>query len=158
MGARLRVFLTGVEDRTLFELRTATTVPQRVKDRAEVIRMSHQGLYVEQIAQFFGWRERTVRETLHRWQAGGLGGLWDAPRPGAQPRWQPEDMEYLETCLRQEQRTYNSRQLARKLEEERHIKLSAAHLRDVLKKRESFGNALDTAIEGNKTQLRKPRR
>jgi transposase len=37
MGARLRVFLTPEEDRTLFELRTAKTVPQRVKDRAEVV-------------------------------------------------------------------------------------------------------------------------
>jgi len=35
MGARLRVFLTTEEERTLFELRRATAVPQRVKDRAE---------------------------------------------------------------------------------------------------------------------------
>ena len=47
MGARLRVFLSAEEDRTLFELRTATTVPQRVKDRAEVVRLSYQGMYVE---------------------------------------------------------------------------------------------------------------
>jgi hypothetical protein len=44
MGTRLRVFLNAEENRTLFELRTATTVPQRVKDRAEVIRLSHQGM------------------------------------------------------------------------------------------------------------------
>ncbi|MEG5099778.1 IS630 family transposase, partial [Microcoleus sp. AT13-A5] len=36
MGARLRVFLNEEEDRTLFELRTATTVPQKVKDRAQI--------------------------------------------------------------------------------------------------------------------------
>lgn len=30
MGARLKVFLTREEDRTLFELRTATDVPQCV--------------------------------------------------------------------------------------------------------------------------------
>ncbi|MEO0456938.1 MAG: helix-turn-helix domain-containing protein [Cyanobacteria bacterium P01_A01_bin.114] len=135
MGARLRVFLNAAEDRTLFELRTATTVPQRVKDRAEVIRLSHQGMYVETIAAFFDWNVRTVRETLRRWQHQGLGGLWDAPRPGAQKRWQPEDMEYLETCIRQEQRTYNSQQLAQKLEDERNVKLSADHLRQVLQKR-----------------------
>ena len=35
MGARLRIFLTPEKDRTLFELRTATTVAQRIKDRAE---------------------------------------------------------------------------------------------------------------------------
>jgi transposase len=135
MGARLRVFLSAEENRTLFELRRATTVPQRVKDRAEVIRLSHQGMYVEKIASLFGWNIRTVRETLHRWQQRGLGGLWDAPRPGPQKRWQPEDIEYLESCLRQEQRTYNSQQLAEKLAHERQVNLSAEHLRRVLKKR-----------------------
>ncbi len=101
MGTRLRVFLNAEENRTLFELRTATTVPQRVKDRAEVIRLSHQGMYVEKIASFFNWNVRTIRETLHRWQQQGLGGLWDAPRPGLQKRWQSSDIEYLESCLRQ---------------------------------------------------------
>ena len=135
MGARLRVFLSAEENRTLFELRTATTVPQRVKDRAEVIRLSHQGMYVEKIASFFNWNVRTIRETLHRWQQQGLGGLWDAPRPGPQKRWQPSDIEYLESCLRQEQRTYNSQQLAKKLENDRKVNLSADHLRRLLKKR-----------------------
>lgn len=135
MGARLRVFLSAEENRTLFELRTASTVPQRVKDRAEVIRLSHQGMYVEKIAFFFDWNVRTVRETLHRWQQWGLGGLWDAPRPDAQKRWQTEDIEYLESCLRHEQRTYNSQQLARLLENDREVKLSGDHLRRVLKKR-----------------------
>lgn len=135
MGTRLRVFLSAEENRTLFELRTATTVSQRVKDRAEVIRLSHQGMYVEKIASFFNWNVRTIRETLHRWQQQGLGGLWDAPRPGPQKRWQSSDIEYLESCLRQEQRTYNSQQLAQKLENDRKVKLSADHLRRVLKKR-----------------------
>ena len=135
MGARLRVFLSAAEERTLFELRTATTVPQRVKDRAEVVRLSHQGMYVAKIAVFFNWNERTVRETLQRWQAQGLGGLWDAPRPGAQQRWQPEDMEYLEACLREDPYTYNSQQLAQKLAHDRNVKLSADHLRQVLNKR-----------------------
>ena len=135
MGTRLRVFLNAEENRTLFELRTATTVPQRVKDRAEVIRLSHQGMYVEKIASFFNWNVRTIRETLHRWQQQGLGGLWDAPRPGPQKRWQSSDIEYLESCLRQEQRTYNSQQLAQKLENDRKVNLSADHLRRILKKR-----------------------
>ena len=123
------------ENRTLFELRTAKTVPQRVKDRAEVIRLNHQGVYVEKIAAYFGWNARTVRETIQRWQKKGLGGLWDAPRPGAQKLWQPDDLEYLSSCLRQEQRTYNSKQLAQKLANERQVNLSADHLRRVLKKK-----------------------
>lgn len=61
MGARLRVFLSPAEERTLLELRRATTVPQRVKDRAEVVRLNHQGMYVEKIATFFHWKERNVK-------------------------------------------------------------------------------------------------
>ncbi len=44
MGARLRIFLSGEEERTLRELRTAKTVPQRVKDRASMLRQSGSGL------------------------------------------------------------------------------------------------------------------
>ncbi len=135
MGARLRIFLSSEEDRTLFELRTARTVPQRVKDRAAVIRLNAQGWYIEKIAVHFKWNVRTVRETLHRWRDQGLGGLWDAPRQGGQRRWRNEDIEYLEASLRNDQRAYNSKQLAQKLADERQITLSADHLRRVLKKR-----------------------
>lgn len=135
MGARLRIFLTPEEDRTLFELRTATTVPQRVKDRAEVLRLNAKGWYVEKIAKYFNWNRQTVRETIHRWQTRGLGGLWEAAGRGGKPRITAADIEYLEACLLQEPRTYNSRQLAKKLVEERQVKLSPDHLRRVLKKR-----------------------
>jgi transposase len=94
--------------------------------------MSHRGLYVEKIAAFFNWNIQTVRDTLHRWQQQGLGGLWDAPRPGPRPRWQPEDIEYLETCLREDPRTYNGQQLANKLESERNVKLSADRPADLI--------------------------
>jgi DNA-binding NarL/FixJ family response regulator len=60
----LRVFLTREQDRILFELRKVDGVPQRVKDRAEVIRLSAQGLKVTKIAAYFHWRESTVRAAL----------------------------------------------------------------------------------------------
>jgi hypothetical protein len=46
----LRVFLTAEQDRTLFEMRTATTIPQRTKDQAEALRLSHRGWKVDRIA------------------------------------------------------------------------------------------------------------
>ncbi|WP_145837640.1 helix-turn-helix domain-containing protein [Dulcicalothrix desertica] len=67
MGARLRVFLTREQDETLLKLR-ATNVPQKVKDRAEVIRLNAHGWYVEKIAGHFKWTAQTVREVLHRWK------------------------------------------------------------------------------------------
>ncbi len=86
MGARIRVFLTSEENRTLFELRTATTVPQRVKDRAEALRLSAHGWYVEKIAAYLNWAPQTVRETIHRWNTFGLGGLWEASGRGGKTK------------------------------------------------------------------------
>jgi hypothetical protein len=68
MGVRLRVFLTSEQDKTLLNLRTGD-VPQKVKDRAEVIRLNAHGWYVEKIAAHFKWTPQTVREVLHKWHS-----------------------------------------------------------------------------------------
>ena len=44
--------MTREQDRTLLKLRTAD-VPQKVKDRAEIIRLNAHGWYVEKIAAHF---------------------------------------------------------------------------------------------------------
>lgn len=152
MGARLRIFLNREEDRTLFELRTAQSVPQRTKDRAEVLRLNARGWHVNKIAAHFNWAEQTVRQTIHRWNSKGLGGLWDACGRGSKRRWQDADIEYLEMCLNQEPRTYNSAQLAQKLTQERQVQLSSDRIRRILQKRASYGKELDRATETSKTQ------
>lgn len=60
------------------------------------------------------------------------------------------NLVFLEECLEKEPRTYNSVQLAQKLEKERSVKLSPDWLRQVLKKRGSSGNEREKAIEENK--------
>lgn len=150
MGARLRVFLTREQNKTLLNLRTAD-VPQKVKDRAEIIRLNAHGWYVEKIAAHFNWTPQTVRETLHKWEKLGLEGLWEKPGRGGKPKYKESDIVFLEECLKKEQRTYNSLQLAQKLYCDRSIKLSPDRLRRVLKKRGSFGNEPEKAIKGNKT-------
>lgn len=149
---RLQAILSAEEDRTLLELRTATNVPQRTKDRAEVLRLSHRGWTTEQIAEYFDWRVETVRETIYRWRDQGLGGLWDAPRPGRRPKWQEADMAHLEQSLQQEAQTHNSKQLVHQLQQERQVTLSPRHLRRILKKRATAGSEPDTAIEAYRTQ------
>ncbi|MDV2997703.1 MAG: IS630 family transposase ISAcma27 [Chroococcidiopsis sp. SAG 2025] len=121
MPAPLRIVLTESEDRTLSELRVAKTVAQRTRDRAQMLRLNAQGWVVPAIAENFECQEQTVRETIRRWQQQGLGGLWDASGRGAKAKWQEADMAYLEQCLEQEARTYNSQQLAQKLEQERQV-------------------------------------
>lgn len=134
MPAPLRITLTPEEDRTLTELRVAQSVPQRTRDRAHILRLNAQGWNVPAIAEMFECHDHTVRATLHRWEKGGLGGLWEAPGRGAKPKWQVADLEYLEECLETEPRTYNSVQLAQKLKQERAVDLSSDRLRRLLKK------------------------
>ena len=99
MGARLRIFLTQKQDKTLLELRRAA-VPQKVKARAEVIRLNAHGPQVEKIAAHFNWTPQTVREVLHKWQKLGREGLWELPGRGGKPSWKEEDIEFKEECLK----------------------------------------------------------
>lgn len=156
MSAPIHIVLTAEEERTLSELRVAPTVAQRTRDRAHMLRLNAQGWTVPAIAEIFECQENTVRRTLQRWQQNGIGGLWDAPGRGTKAKWQEADMAYLEQCLEQEPRTYNSQQLAQKLEQERQVELSADRIRRILEKRASSGSALVIANEASKTLSSKP--
>lgn len=155
MPAPLRISLTSEQERTLQELRVAPKVPQRTKDRAQMLLANINGCNAPAIAQFMGCREHTVHEAIRRWRVFGLGGLWDAERCGSKPRWTEEDMAYLEQCLEEEQRTYNSPQLAQKLEKDRRVRLSAQQIRKILKKRAGDGKELGIARNESKTRSRK---
>ncbi len=138
MPAPLRIELNPQEEETLAQLRQSDSVPYRTRDRAHMLRLNAQGKNVPEIAQIFNCHEHTVRATIRRWSERGLTGLWEAKGRGAKPKWKAEDIEYLETCLNEEQRTYNSVQLARKLKQERAIDLSSDRLRRLLKKKISL--------------------
>ena len=156
MPAPVRVVLNEAEEQTLSEVRLATTVPQRTRDRAHMVRLNAQGWNAPAIAKIFECCEHTVRATLRRWQSCGLAGLWDAPGRGDKPRWQVADLEYLEQALEQEQRTYNSQQLSEKLAQDRQVQLSADRIRRLLKKKAGAGNGLVIATGTSKTRLPKP--
>jgi transposase len=105
-----------------------------------MIRLNALGWNAPAIAEIFECQEHTVRETIRRWQRHGLGGLWDAAGRGAKPKWQEADMLYLEQCLEQQPRTYNTQQLSLLLEQQRQVKLSADRIRHILQKRASDGS------------------
>ena len=151
MPAPIHLILTSEEDQTLAELRLATTVPQRTRDRAHMIRLNAQGWTAPAIAEIFECHEQTVRATLRRWEQNGLGGLWEAPGRGAKRQWQEDDWVAVEQWLEQDPRTYNSCQLAEKLSHQRQVKLSARRVRHLLQKRAFAGNAPATRTEANKT-------
>lgn len=108
MPAPLKLRLTEEEDQKLFELRTAPGIPKRTRQRAEALRLLASGWEVGKIATYLDCAPQTVRQARHRWLMQGCVGLWDAPRQGRKPGWQPADIEYLEECLDKEQLTYNT--------------------------------------------------
>jgi transposase len=152
MPAALHIVLTLEEDRTLSELRVATTVSQRTRERAHMLRLNAQGWTAPAIAAIFECQEHTVRETIRRWQQQGLGGLWDASGRGAKAKWLEADMAYLEQCLEQEPRTYNTQQLSHKLEQERQVNLSADRIRRILQKRAIEGSEHGAANGADKIE------
>ena len=155
MPAPIRIILSEEEDSMLSELRVAQTVPQRTRDRAHMIRLNAQGWNVPVIAEMYECHEHTVRATLRRWVSGGLSGLWEAPGRGAKASWSEADKQLLETWVEADPRTYNSTQLARKLQQRRQITLSSDWIRRVMKKRASVGNAPGIASEINRTCSRR---
>jgi transposase len=152
MPAPLRVKLSRLEEETLGELQKASSVPYRTRNRAQMLRLNAQGRNVPEIAQIFNCHEHTVRAAIQRWQDRGLIGLWSARGRGAKPKWIPEDLEYIETCLNEEERTYNSIQLARKLKQERGVDLSSDRLRRILKKKDIVGKERNKVTQRSKTK------
>lgn len=150
MPAPLRIKLSLSEEETLAELQKASSVPYRTRNRAQMLKLNAQGRNVPEIAKIFNCHEHTVRATIRRWETEGLAGLWEAKGRGAKPKWKAEDIEYIETCLREEQRTYNSSQLARKLKQERKVDLSSDRLRRILTKKNIVGKEPDKARRKNR--------
>lgn len=151
MPAPLRITLTPEESEMLRELRLATTVPQRTRDRAHLLRLNAQGWNTPELAEMFEIHPHTVRTTIKRWEERGLCGLFEAPGRGAKPRWTEEDMACVETWIKEDPRTYNTVQLARKLKEERQVDLSSARLRELLQKKTTDGNGPVTVTGRSKT-------
>ena len=138
MPAPLRVKLNELEKETLSQLQKANLVPYRTRNRAQMLKLNSQGINVPEIARIFDCHEHTVRATIQRWLSRGLVGLWSDKGRGAKPKWETEDLEYIEACLIEEERTYNSVQLAHKLKQERGVNLSSDRLRRILKKKISL--------------------
>jgi transposase len=97
--------------------------------------MNARGDHVEQIKEFMKLSRQTVCKILRRWQNEGLAGLFEAKGRGRPRRWQEEDMEFIEKILGEEERTYTSAQLSKKLFKERKVNLHPDYIRQLLKKR-----------------------
>jgi transposase len=70
------------EERTLRKLAGARHAPASLIQRARIITASWDGASVSELAQSLGCHPKTVSKWLHRFNADGLDGLADLPRPG----------------------------------------------------------------------------
>ena len=77
---------TPAEDRRLRKLAASRHAPASWIQRARIITASWDGATVAQVAQSVGCHPKTVYKWLHRFNAHGLDGLADLPRPGAPRR------------------------------------------------------------------------
>ena len=153
MPAPLQVKLTLEEDTTLRELSFATQVPRRTRQRAMAVRLNSGGWKVGKIAQHLQMHEHSVRRAIRQWQTVGLYGLWEKRRPGRQRYWQQEDVNAIEQWL-QEERSYTTVQLCRKLANERNVHLSQRTMSRLLQKRGGVGNDYATAHHCPNSQRR----
>jgi transposase len=74
------------EERTLRRLASARHAPASLIQRARIITASWEGASVTELAQRLGCHPKTVYKWLHRFNAAGLDGLADLPRPGVPRR------------------------------------------------------------------------
>jgi transposase len=77
-----RAPIDPAEERTLRRLASARHAPASLIQRARIITASWDGASVAELAQSLGCHPKTVYKWLHRFNADGLDGLADLPRPG----------------------------------------------------------------------------
>jgi transposase len=79
------------EERTLRKLAAARHAPASWVQRARIVTGSWDGASVTDLAERLGCRTKTVCKWLHRFNAAGIDGLADAPRPGLPRRISEHD-------------------------------------------------------------------
>ena len=118
-----------------------TTRDVRVRTRAQMILLAaERGLVAAEIAAIVRQNEETVRRWLVRYQAEGIAGLSDAPRPGAPPKATAAYRERLLEIVRRRPRAlglpfslWSAARLADHLTEETGLRLSVPSITRLLR-------------------------
>jgi transposase len=132
-----------LSQREIEELHTLydKTKKVRMRTRAQMILLSgEQNMKPQQISQIVRKNDQTVRRWIKRYNAEGVYGLYDAPRPGAPEKVTPEYRERLLNIVRQRPRALEQPyslwtlvRLADFMAEETGIRVSAVTVQRVLK-------------------------
>ena len=109
------VRLTDEEDAGLRRIEHDPLLRPKVRLRAQVLRLSHQGSNMAAIAAYTGRGAASVHRDLERWEQRGFEGLADGTAPGNPPRVTGEVRAFMQERL-SEDRTWNATQLAEEVE------------------------------------------
>lgn len=119
-------------------LRRRTLVP-RVRERLEMVKAAALGQDLAAIARWSGRSPATVRRWLHRFRAGGVAALADAPRAGRPPKADAAYLTALEAAAETEPRAlglpfdvWTSARLSAYLERTTGVRIAPGWLRALL--------------------------
>lgn len=128
MSAARYVRLSDEEDKQLQQVENSRGVLEKIRLRARVLRLSHRGLSVEEIASYSGRHSTTVLRDFSRWEEKGLAGLADRAIPGRRSPVGEKECKFLEGKLA-EQRSWTAEQLAEALLAELKVKVNRESMR-----------------------------
>jgi transposase len=100
----------------------------RTRDRLEMVRLSHAGWSVPQIARHFRRHEEAVRPWIKAFLARGFDALADQPHPGQSSALTPAMEEAIRSEVRRDTQTWNAPQLAVWVAQQFGVTLSPAQL------------------------------
>jgi transposase len=123
------VQLSDEQQRELQRRTHAAGIRPRTRDRLEMVRLSHSGRSVPQIACHLGLSEKRVRHWIKTFLAEGFEALADRPPVGRPSRLTPAIREAVRQELEKGDRTWTAPQLAEWVEQQFGVRVSAAHLR-----------------------------
>ena len=113
----------------------------RVRVRAIMLRMSHEGLSAPEIATLLGVSRQTVLHQLQRYEASGIIGIEDRPRPGAPAKANAEYIAKLKQAVGSDPRELGYRfsvwsveRLQKHLVGQTRVELSSTYLHQLMQK------------------------
>ena len=131
--ARRFIELSQAENETLRALEQNAHINAKVRLRAQILRLSNQGMSLEQLSGHVARNYETLRRTFDRWEREGYAGLADHYEAhGQKPMITDAITSFMETKLK-EPRTWTCNQLSAAIFEGYGVKVGAEGIRKRLK-------------------------
>lgn len=129
MGAARYIKLSEAEDKQLGELEHQRGLREKIRLRAKVLRLSHRGMSVEEIASYTGRHATTVLRDFNRWERSGvMEGLADGVGSGQRSPLGEAQQSFLREKLGEE-RSWTASQLAEAVNEKFQFKVNRESMR-----------------------------